>query len=227
MFLRQVVELPLDIERTNRFAVFKIDNPTSVRVARNVAGALHRIGQDKISRQSAVFQKRKNASRRTDFQGGGDRVQVRVADEQMQAPILPVIGQRFIPRVDDGAIELHPLIDVVHDVIGALAQLKIDLRLLRRRLKIKRQRIGLANTAGAGEDLSRCQKGEQRSKNRRRELRLSFHQVILVATKSGAGVMINVVLDKGDAAGCPQGGERRLEQLVTVQPLGNEIAQMQ
>ena len=39
--------------------------------------------------------------------------------------------------------------------------------------------------------------------------------------------MIDVVLDKGDAAGCPQGGERRLEQLVTSQVVGNEIAQMQ
>ncbi len=145
----------------------------------------------------------------------------------MQPPILPVIGQRFIPRVDDGAIELHPLIDVVYDMIGTLAELKIDLLLLWRRLKIESQRIGLANTAGAGEDLSCCQKSEQRSKNRRRELRLSFHQVILVATKSGAGVMIHVVLDKGDAAGRAQGGERRLEQLVTGQVVSNEIAEMQ
>ena len=156
MSLRQIVELPLYIERTDRFAVFKIDNPTSVGVARNVACALHCIGQDKISRQSAFFQERQNASRRSDLQGGGERAHVGIADEQMQAPILPVIGQRFIPRVDDGAIELHPLIDVVHDVIGALAQLKIDLCLLWRRLKIERQRIGLTNAAGAGEDLSRC-----------------------------------------------------------------------
>src|SRR5437899_856718 len=115
MSLRQIVELPLYIERTDRFAVFKIDNPTSVGVARN----------------------------------------------------------------------------------------------------------------GACADLSRCQKGEQSSNNPRREYRLPFHQVILVTTKAGAGVMIDVVLDKGDAAGPAQGGQRRLEQLVTSHVIGNEIAQMQ
>ena len=47
----------------------------------------------------------------------------------MKPAIFSVIGQRLIPRVDDRAIELHPLIDVVHDVIGPLAKLKMDLRL--------------------------------------------------------------------------------------------------
>ena len=48
---------------------------------------------------------------------------------KMQPPIFAIIGQRLVARIDDGAIELHPLVDVVHDVIGALADLEIDLRL--------------------------------------------------------------------------------------------------
>src|SRR5438876_9402028 len=120
MSLRQIVELPLYIERTDRFAVFKIDNPTSVGVARNVACALHRIGQDKISRQSAFFQERQNAGRRSDLQGGGERAHVGIADEQMQAPILPVIGERFIQRVDHDAIELYLMIAVVDVVLDEL-----------------------------------------------------------------------------------------------------------
>ena len=71
----------------------------------------------------------------------------------MQPPIFSVIGQRLISRVDDGAIELHPLIDVVHDVVGALAELKIDLCLRLLRLEVERQRIRLADATCAREDL--------------------------------------------------------------------------
>jgi len=41
-----------------------------------------------------------------------------IANEQMECPIFAVIGQRLVTRVDDGAVELHPLIDVVHDVVS-------------------------------------------------------------------------------------------------------------
>ena len=76
-----------------------------------------------------IFEQRQNARGRADFQRGRERAHVGIADEQMQPPIFAIIGQRLVARVDDGAIELHPLIDVVDDVIGALAQLKIDRRL--------------------------------------------------------------------------------------------------
>ena len=67
----------------------------------------------------------------------------------MQPPVFPVIGQRLVARVDDGAIELHPLINVVDDVIGALAQLEIDLALRLRRLEIERQWVRLPNAPRA------------------------------------------------------------------------------
>ncbi len=101
----------------------------------------------------------------------------------MQPPIFSVIGQRLISRVDDGAIELHPLIDVVHDVVGALAELKIDLGLRLLRLS------------------------KQRSENGRCKLRLSFHQIILMAAKSGAGVMIDIVFNKRHATVRAQGNK--------------------
>src|SRR5713101_6752542 len=98
----------------------------------------------------------------------------------MQSPIFPVIGQRLVAGVDDGTIELHPLINVVDDVIGALAQLKIHLALSLRWLEIERQRIRLSNASCAGEDLTGRQKSQQRSENGWRELRLAPHQIILV-----------------------------------------------
>ena len=96
-------------------------------------------------------------------------------------------------------------------MIGALTQLKIHLRLLFRRLKIERQGVGLADTARTGENLSRRQKSKERPKDRRSELRLASHQIILMATKRGTGVMIDVVFDERDVTGRAQGDERRLE----------------
>src|SRR3954464_4260937 len=98
----------------------------------------------------------------------------------MQPPVFSVIGQRLVPRVDDGAIKLHPLIDVVDDMISALAQLKIYLGFRLGRFEVKRQRIRLTHSAGAGEDLSSSQKRQERPENRRGKLRLAFHQVVLM-----------------------------------------------
>ena len=145
----------------------------------------------------------------------------------MQPPIFPVIGQRLVARIDDGAIELHPLINVVDDVIGALAELEIDLALRLRRLEIERQWIRLPDPPRAGENLARGEKGQQRAENRRRELRLAFHQIILVAAERRAGVMIDVVLDERDAVFRAESNERRLQQLVAGQLVGDKIVQMQ
>src|SRR5260370_1547226 len=69
----------------------------------------------------------------------------------MKPPIFPVIRQRLIACVDDGAIELYPLIDVVDDVIGTLTELKINLRLWLWRGEIKFERRLLTNTTSAPE----------------------------------------------------------------------------
>ena len=44
--------------------------------------------------------------------------------EQVQAAETARVGERFVARVDDGAVELHPLEKVVVDVVRALAHLK-------------------------------------------------------------------------------------------------------
>ena len=227
MPLSEIVELPLHIERADGFAVFKIDNPFARRIARDVARAADGVVEHEISRQLALFEQRKHARGRADFQRVGERAHVGIADEQMEPAIFAIIGQRLVARVDDGAIELHPLINVVDDVIGALAQLKRDRRFRLRRLEIERQRIGLPYSAGAGENLSRREKREQRAEHRRRELRLAFHQIIFVATKRRAGVMIDVVLNKRDAIVRFQRGERFAQQRVAGHFVSDEIVQMQ
>ena len=57
-------------------------------------------------------------------------------------------------------------------------------------------RVRLSYPAGAGENLARGQEGEQCSEDRRRELRLPLHQIILVTTERRPGVMVHVVLDE-------------------------------
>src|SRR6266545_5563666 len=145
----------------------------------------------------------------------------------MQPPIFPVIGQRLVARIDDGAIELHPLINVVDDVISALAQLEIHLALRLRLLEIERQWIRLPDAPRSGENLARRQKSQQRSENRRRELRLASHQIILVATKRRPGVIVHVVLDERDAVFRAESKERRLQQVVSGQLVRDKIVQMQ
>src|SRR5207253_10646686 len=129
----------------------------------------------------------------------------------MEPAILSVISQRLVARVNNCPVELHPLIDVVHNVIRALTELKIDLGLRSRRLEIEREWIRLTDSPRAGEDLSRRQERQQRSQNRRRELRLPFHQIILVAAKRASGVMVHIVLDERDATLSAQRNERRLQ----------------
>ena len=114
----------------------------------------------------------------------------------MQPAIFPIIGQRLIARVDDRAVELNPLINVIHDMVGPLAKLKIDRLFRRRHFEIEGEGIGLADPPRAGENLPRGQKGEERAEGRGSELRLALHQVIFMATEGSPGVMIDVVLDE-------------------------------
>ena len=93
----------------------------------------------------------------------------------MEPAVFAIISQWLVARVDDGAIKLHPLVDVINDVVGALAQLKCDWRFRLRRFEIERERVGLPHSAGAGENLARREKCEQRAEHRRGELRLAFH----------------------------------------------------
>src|SRR5438270_12746560 len=155
MALSEIVELPLDIERANSFTVLKIDNPLSSRITRDVARTANGVVENKIARQLALFEEREHCRGGADLQRVGERAHVGIADEQMEPPVFAIIGQRFVARVDDGAIELHPLIDVVDNVVGALAELKRDRRLRLRRLEIERERVGLPYSAGAGENLPR------------------------------------------------------------------------
>ena len=119
----------------------------------------------------------------------------------MQPPILSVVRKGLIACVDDGAVELHPLVDVVDDVIRALADLKFHRRAAAWRIEIEGEGTGLPDAPCAGENLPSGEETEQRAEQRRMELYLATHEVIFMTAKSRAGVMIDVVLDERHAVG--------------------------
>jgi DNA-binding transcriptional LysR family regulator len=84
----------------------------------------HRVGQHDFG-QAAGLQQIQHQRGRAHFQqqAGGQHIGVPV--QQVQAAVFARVGQRFVARVDDGAVELHPLEQVVVDVIGPLADLII------------------------------------------------------------------------------------------------------
>src|SRR5580658_5389757 len=87
------------------------------------------------------------------FQRGGERAHVGIADQQMESTIFSIICQRFIASVDNRPVELHPLINVIHNMIGSLADLKIDVPGSIGEFEIESERICLSNPAGARENL--------------------------------------------------------------------------
>src|SRR2546430_10909432 len=99
MSLREIVELPLHIERPDGFAILKIDNPFSRWIARNFAGAADGVVKHEIARQLALLEQRKHARGGADLHRVGERAHVRIADEQMEAAIFAVISQRLVSRV--------------------------------------------------------------------------------------------------------------------------------
>ena len=58
MFLRQMMKFPLHIDRADGFAVLEAYHPLLARIAGNVTRALHRVDQDKVSRQTAFLKQR-------------------------------------------------------------------------------------------------------------------------------------------------------------------------
>ena len=78
----------------------------------------------------------------------------------MEPPIFAIIRERFVTCVDNRPIKLHPLINIVDDMIRPLTDLKRDMPWSIGHFEVESQRIGLPNPAGAGKDLSGGQKCE-------------------------------------------------------------------
>src|SRR5690349_23067869 len=116
----------------------------------------------------------------------------------MQPAVLAGIGQRFIAGVDNGAIELHPFKQVVVDVIGALADLEMVVRARADQVAAQLRSRSRSNPAGTDIKLPERKKSQQRQYIGLGQRSGTAHQIIFMATESGARVVLDVVADEAD-----------------------------
>ena len=91
---------------------------------RDVLERGHRAGHAQVGGEEPVLDHRKDQGGRADLEVGGDLGEVRVAEDDVQAAVLLGIGVRFVPGVDDRALQrrLEPHLHL--EVVGALADLE-------------------------------------------------------------------------------------------------------
>src|SRR4029079_474165 len=92
----------------------------------------------------------------------GGRKHAGIPVEQMQAAIRAGVGPWFLARVDDSAVELDPFKQIVVDVIGALADLKVIVRSWPHEVASEFGTGCGSDTSGAHIKLAQSEKGQQR-----------------------------------------------------------------
>ena len=119
----------------------------------------------------------------------------------MQAAVFPRIGEGFVARVDNGAVELHPLKQVVIDVIRALADLEMAVGAVPQQIPAQLRAGRRTDPARAGEEQTQRQKREQSEYVVLRQGGGTPDEIIFVAAERRAGVMVHVVANEVDLIG--------------------------
>ena len=163
-------------------AVGQRDGGAQRRVAADDVHGVHRPGQRQVGQVHALFDQVEHQRRGAELEVGRRLGEVRVADDDVQPPVLVGVGVRFVAGVDDAALERGLQADLDLDVVGALRQLEAGL--VARRAD--------AHPAGAGDHLAGHQIRRQ-ARDHRRERRLAAHQIVLVRAVRGA-LAVHVVL---------------------------------
>src|SRR5437899_1703716 len=113
----------------------------------------------------------------------------------MEAAILARVGQWLITSVNNGAIVLHPLEEIILDVIRPLADLKQRRFLALHDFAAKARGPNRADAPRPGEQNPEGEESEQREDVFLVERCLAIERVVLVTAEGGAGVMVHVVAD--------------------------------
>ena len=129
----------------------------------------------------------------------------------MDAAKLIGVRQRFISRIDDGSILLHPFEKIVHDMVGALRDLKrkrASISLERGPMYNQRtalnpaiHRTGGADASGAGKDLPRDQEGDQLIEAAARKWKLASDEIVFMRPEGGICLVINIVFNERNRIG--------------------------
>jgi len=216
-------ELFEDVERGAFGAVGQLDFPGAVGLMGEFAHGADRFMQGDFG-QCVGFEQIEHEGGGADFEGVAERKQIGVAQQEVKTAKAAVIGQRFIAGVDQGAVELDPLVDVGLDEIGALGNLVGD-EVAAVVFAVTARREGHADAARPDEEDARGQEGEQGIDVAAGQWRVAMEQVILMTAKGGAGVVVDVVFDKGDFGREMEFVEGLLEENFTDLVVGDDVGE--
>src|SRR5256886_2831543 len=119
----------------------------------------------------------------------------------MESAVFPRVRQRFVARVDDGAVELLPFKQVVIDILRALADLEMAVGAVPQQTAAQLRARSRTDPARSGEEQTQRQKRQQCQHVVLRQWSGPAHEVVFMATEGRAGVMVHVVADEADLIG--------------------------
>ena len=155
-------------------------------------------------RQVVDLQEVEREGRGPDLEHLREGQDVRVAMQEMEPAVTAGIGQRFVPRVDDGPVELHPFEEIVVDVVRPLADLE-EIGFPRPgQIAPRLRRHGRAHPARPAEQHAHSEEGQQRQDVSLGQLGRTSDEVVLVAAERRARIVVDVVPDEADLAGHSQ-----------------------
>ena len=118
---------PLQRKGGQLTAVGQRDGGAQRRVAADDVHGVHRPGQRQVGQVDALFDQVEHQRRGAELEVGRRLREVRIADDDVQPPVLVGVGVRLVAGVDDAALERGLQADLDLDVVGALRQLKAGL----------------------------------------------------------------------------------------------------
>ena len=117
---------------------------------------------------------------------------------EMKPPESACVGKGFIPEIQNGSVVLDPLKAIIEDEIGSLTQLERHGRFTGAILPCKEILHTASDPSCPSEKDSQGQKRQQRSPVFLGYGISALKRIVLVATESRAGVVIDVVSDEGN-----------------------------
>ena len=158
-----------------------------VDVVADLADGPDRVLQREVAHRHAGLDHPQHQVGRADLEHRGDLVDVRVADDDVQAPVALGVGVRLVAGVDDRARPRGRGGDALPDVLGALRQAEA------------RAARGLQDLPGPADQLAGDEERDE-DLGEAAELAVAADEVVLVAAVGVPGG-VGVVLEQVDVAG--------------------------
>ena len=185
-----------DVERAHRAAVDEVERLGERQVVTDGAHRRDRSREDD-PRQGLVLEGAEHEARHAHLEQVRDVGVVGVADDDVQAAILAVVGVRLVARVDDGTLQRRLETDLGLEEVGALSELETGPLALG----------ADADAAAAGDDLTRDEE-RRHARDDARPRHVAAQQVVLVRAVRGA-LTVGVVLVQLRRAVLVVGEQRR------------------